>query len=113
MENLRQLGIPEAIEVILADVSGHEGRLRVAKSLVKAVKESDRDDQGRSLFGSDSVVGAYLLRQGYGARVIGSGCDESLQEKVYGPLGFSLVTLEGQNGVTFYGALGKSIRERY
>lgn len=115
MEDLRELGISQAIDVILDDVDRNKDTLKVARSLVKAVRESDRDDQGRSLFGSDAVIGVILLRQGYGAQVIGlvSDCNASLYERVYRPLGFQLAQIEGRGYIPFYEALGKALQRRF
>lgn len=101
----------EAIDVILEDVSGNSQRRAIAVGLAKAVKESDRNEQGGSLFGSDSNIGVFLLQGGYGVQVLGSLVEReaSLREKVYRRLGFQLSSPE----VPFYAALGRTIRERF
>ena len=113
MEDLRKVEISEAVNIILLDVVRDTVKEAYVKSLAKAVRESDKDEYGRSLFGSDSVVGASLLSRVYGAQVIGKVADSdlSLKRKVYVPLGFQIFPVV--KTTLFYEVLGKALQDRF
>lgn len=56
-----------------------------------------------------------VFAQVYGAKVIGRGCDASLQERVYGPLGFELAGNSGETGslcLSLYEHMGRLVRNQ-
>jgi len=91
--------------------------LATLQTIHRAYHESDNDENGNNLFGTDGVVGAYVIAQVYQIVPIGSSkrIDGEMKEKVFNPLGIELVadpTEEKSASHNFYNHLGRGLTQR-
>ncbi len=117
MTQLKQLTPQQAATVCLEDIMKDQVRLKKLQTIHTAYHTSDKDEYGKNLFGSDGVVGMYIVAQVYHIVPFGSSTriDRELQEKVYSPLGFELIAdpqEEKNAGLNFYNHLGRGITQQ-
>ena len=92
------------VDRIVADIRSDPKKLDWARRSAQNIRDSDRDEEGRNLYGSDSVIGAFVLHQAYGVQILGEGAYDSIKEKMNVHLGLVMTPFEI---IPFYKAIGE------